>query len=254
MIVKSILAALAAGLIAGVIMTAAQRVQVVPLILHAEEFENAEPAAAAAEHHSSVVSPMGDIASFFSPVTPAFAHEHEAAAPGAEEEGGIAFGMSRFVATLLANLVTGAGFGLLLAGASLVIGKPVTLANGATWGAVGWLAMHLLPAVGLPPELPGFPAAELGDRQIWWVASVVLSAAGLYLLIIRKEALAKVAGILLIVAPIAWGAPQPADINSAVPAVLAAEFAVAALAVALLSWIVLGLSLGFLNEKLAKAA
>jgi len=42
------------------------------------------------------------------------------------------FGMSRFSGTLLANLVTGAGFGLLLAGFSLVSGHPITVANGAS--------------------------------------------------------------------------------------------------------------------------
>ena len=62
------------------------------------------------------------------------------------------------------------------------------------------------------------------------------------------------AGIVLIAAPQVYGAPQPADLSSAVPAVLGAEFAVAALATTLFFWIVLGLSLGFANEKVAKAA
>lgn len=263
MIVKYLLAAIVAGLIAGAVTTAAQEYRVVPLILHAEEFEGAEePAADPASQtpatethdHSSLGTGvkafpgLTTIAASFNPVTPAYAH-----VTGAEEDG-IMFGMSRFSGTLIANLVTGAGFALLLAGFSLVSGHPVTLANGALWGAAGWLAVHMLPAVGLPPELPGFPAAELGDRQVWWIASVVLSAAGLSLLILRPEVAAKAAGVALIAAPLVWGAPQPADITSAVPAVLAAEFAVAALATALFSWIVLGLVLGFLNEKFAKSA
>ncbi len=122
------------------------------------------------------------------------------------------------------------------------------------WGLAGFATFMLAPSAGLPPELPGFPAAELGDRQVWWIASVLLSASGLYLVILRPEVAAKVAGLVLIAAPLAWGAPQPADITSAVPAVLAAEFAVAALATALFSWIVLGLVLGFLNEKFARSA
>lgn len=164
------------------------------------------------------------------------------------------FGMSRFSGTLIANLVTGAGFGLLLAGVSLVTGNPITLANGALWGAAGWLAVHMLPAIGLPPELPGFPAADLAERQVWWVATVALSAAGLYLLFLKPGVVAKVLGIVLIAAPQVYGAPQPTDISSNVPAVLGAEFAVAALATTLFFWIVLGLSLGFANEKIAKAA
>ncbi|WEX76453.1 CbtA family protein [Sinorhizobium numidicum] len=276
MIVKTLLAAIVAGLIAGVFMTAAQELRVTPLILHAEQYEGEapaatdqpvgeQPAAAAHDQHSFLnlerdavgkqpnasphatpngTSPLGTIFSALSPISPAYAHEHG----GEHEEGGIMFGMSRFSGTLLANLVTGAGFSLLLAGISLVIGYPITLANGALWGAFGWLAVHMLPAVGLPPELPGFPAAELGDRQLWWAATVLLSAAGLYLLALRPGILAKVVGLVLIAAPQAYGAPQPLDISSNVPAVLGAEFAVAALATTLAFWIVLGVVSGFIND------
>lgn len=255
MIVRYLLAALVAGLFSGALMTAAQEARVVPLILHAEEFEGGEeeaPAtdgAAQTQEQSSLSAAILDVAAYFSPVSVAHAHEGEN-----HEEGGIMFGMSRFSGTLLANLVTGTGFALLLAGFSLVSGHPITVANGVLWGAAGWLAVHMLPAIGLPPELPGFPAADLGDRQVWWVATVILSAAGLYLLFLRPNIVAKVIGIALIAAPQIYGAPQPADISSNVPAVLGAEFAVAALATTLFFWVVLGLSLGFANEKIAKAA
>jgi len=257
MIVKTLLAALVAGLIAGVFMTAAQELRVVPLILHAEEYEGKEPAAEppvgateGQQQHSSLQgsSVIGEMLSALSPITPAYAHE------GEHEEGGIMFGMSRFSGTLLANLVAGAGFGLLLAGASLVFNYPITLRNGALWGACGWLAVHLLPAVGLPPELPGFPAADLHDRQIWWVATIVLSVAGLYLIVLRGEIAAKIIGLVLIAAPHVYGAPQPSDISSPVPAVLGAEFAVAALATTLAFWIVLGVISGYLNDRFLKPA
>lgn len=255
MVIKHLLAALAAGLIAGVLMTAAQQSRVVPLILHAEEFEGEAPAASDHQHSStSGYSTFGELASSLYIVTPAYAHEHPAVAGEAAEEGGIMFGMSRFSGTLGANLVIGAGFGLLLAAVSLLTGNTITVANGVFWGASGWLAVHFLPAVGLPPELPGFPAADLGARQVWWFFAVVLSAAGIYLLGLRKELPAKIVGIILIAAPQFWGAPQPETIHSNVPALLAAEFAVAALATALFFWVVLGLSLGFMNEKLAKAS
>lgn len=262
MIVKYLLAALVAGLFSGALMTAAQEARVIPLILHAEEYEGGEEAPAetapgaetqpqATHEHSAldVGAAVLEFASYLSPVTPAYAHSGEH-----EDEGGIMFGMSRFSGTLFANLVTGAGFALLLAGVSLVTGNPITVANGALWGAAGWLAVHMLPAIGLPPELPGFPAAELADRQVWWIATVALSAGGLYLLILKDGIAAKVAGIALIAAPQVYGAPQPSDIASNVPAVLGAEFAVAALATTLFFWIVLGLSLGYANEKIAKAA
>jgi cobalt transporter subunit CbtA len=261
MIVRYLLAALVAGLFSGVLMTAAQEARVVPLILHAEEFEGGEEAAPAAEgttpategavhtqEHSSLGAVILDVASYLSPVSVAYAHAGEE-----HDEGGIMFGMSRFSGTLLANLVAGTGFALLLAGFSLVSGNPITVANGALWGAAGWLAVHMLPAIGLPPELPGFPAADLGDRQAWWIATVILSAAGLYLLFLKQGIVAKIIGLALIAAPQVYGAPQPSDISSNVPAVLGAEFAVAALATTLFFWIVLGLSLGFANEKIAKA-
>ncbi|QFI67139.1 CbtA family protein [Sinorhizobium alkalisoli] len=250
MIVKTLLAAIVAGLIAGVFMTAAQELRVTPLILHAEEFEGGEQPAAGHEEHSSLngVSPLEKLLAFVSPITPAYAHEG-----GHEEESGILFGMSRFSGTLLANLVTGAGFSLLLAGISIMTGHRITLANGALWGACGWLAVHMLPALGLPPELPGFPAADLGERQVWWALTVLLSAAGLYLLALRRELGSKVAGLVLIAAPHAYGAPQPLDISSNVPAVLGAEFAVAALATTLAFWIVLGIVSGFINDRVVKA-
>ncbi|ASY57272.1 MULTISPECIES: CbtA family protein [Sinorhizobium] len=260
MIVKTLLAAVVAGLIAGVFMTGAQELRVTPLILHAEEFEGEAPAATgqpageqpATDHqqHSSLKGSqmLGEMLAALSPVTPAYAHEGEE-----HEEGGIMFGMSRFSGTLAANLVTGAGFSLLLAGISLMIGYPITLANGALWGAFGWLAVHLLPAVGLPPELPGFPAAELGDRQLWWGATVLLSAVGLYLLALRPEIVAKLAGLVLVAAPHLYGAPQPLDISSNVPAVLGAEFAVAALATTLAFWLVLGIVSGFINDRFLRA-
>jgi cobalt transporter subunit CbtA len=255
MIVRTLLAALVAGLIAGVFMTGAQELRVVPLILHAEEFEGqepaVEPAAPQAEQQNSSslnkTNLLDDVLAALSPITPAYAHE------GEHEEGGIMFGMSRFSGTLLANLVAGAGFALLLAGVSLVANRPVTFANGVYWGACGWLAIHLLPAIGLPPELPGFPAAELPDRQLWWIATILFSGAGLYLLALRGETVAKIVGLVLIALPHIYGAPQPLDISSNVPAVLGAEFAVAALATTLAFWLVLGVVLGFINDRFLKA-
>ncbi|WP_349434975.1 CbtA family protein [Pararhizobium sp. A13] len=256
MIVKTLLAALVAGLIAGVFTTVAQTARVVPIILHAEEYEGKEPAAeqpatTEGQQHSSLgsTSAIGEILAAFSPITPAYAHEGEH-----EDEGGIMFGMSRFSGTLLANLVTGTGFSLLLTGISLLIGYPITLRNGVLWGACGWLAVHMLPAIGLPPELPGFPAADLHDRQIWWIATVLLSGAGLYMLALRPEIIAKIVGLAVLAVPHIYGAPQPADISSPVPAVLGAEFAVAALATALASWIVLGLVSGYINDRFLKSA
>ncbi|MDB5553266.1 MAG: cobalt transporter [Rhizobium sp.] len=244
MIVKYLLAALVAGLLAGALQTVAQQAKVVPLILEAEKYENAP-----AETHDHTTGLDLTL------VSKAYAHEHEAtAAAGAEEEGGMLFGVGRTTGTLMADLVTGAGFALVMLAVSLFTGRTVMLATGALWGAAAWLSFHLLPSMGLPPELPGFPAADLFDRQMWWVGTVVASAIGLYLIILRKEPWAKALGIVLLIVPHVIGAPQAADETTNVPAILAAEFAVATLSAGLFFWIVLGLIMGAINDRWLKTA
>lgn len=251
MIVRHLLAAVLAGLFAGVLMTGVQQVKVVPLILQAEGYEGAGHASGDMHRHEA--APADSIGSTPAPVpdTPAAAHEHENDHDG---EGGILFGMSRLVATLGANIVAAGGFALVVVGVSLLSGRPVTVANGLVWGACGWLAVQFLPALGLPPELPGFPAADLAARQTWWIACIMLSAAGIGLVVLRPEVPARLLGLLSILAPHVWGVPKPESLESAVPAVLASEFAVAALASALVMWLSLCLVLGYLNARFEKAA
>ena len=57
--------------------------------------------------------------------------------------------------------------------------SPITAANGVLWGLAGFVAFQLAPAFGLPPELPGMPAADLVARQIWWWATALATGAGL---------------------------------------------------------------------------
>jgi cobalt transporter subunit CbtA len=247
MIVKYLLAALVAGLLAGALQTVVQHAKVVPLILEAEKYEGG--ATPATHEHTSGLN--------LSIATKAFAQETTPAAPAAaveEEEGGMLFGVGRTTGTLLGDLVTGAGFALIMMAASLLLGQPVTLANGALWGGVAWLSSHLLPAIGLPPELPGFPAAELFDRQMWWTGTVIASAVGFYLIILRKEPWLKAVGVVLLIVPHVIGAPHAADETTNVPAILAAEFAVAALSAGLFFWVMIGLFMGAINDRWLKNA
>ena len=79
MITRYLLAALVAGLFSGVLMTAAQEARVIPLILHAEEFEGGGEEAPAADgatstethEHSSLHlgAVLAELASALSPVT-----------------------------------------------------------------------------------------------------------------------------------------------------------------------------------------
>ncbi|WP_152047745.1 CbtA family protein [Aureimonas psammosilenae] len=236
MIVRTLLAALCAGLLAGILILPVQYARVVPLIVHAESYENG----GAHEHHAA--SP-----SFF--VSPAYAH----GAGGAHEEGegGGTLVESRLLGTLLADLVAGAGFALLLAGASLVLGLPLNRRNGVFWGLAGFATVTLAPALGLAPELPAMPAAELGMRQAWWLATAAFTALGLFLLVTRRSAGLKAAGIFALLLPHLWGAPQPTDLASPVPPALAAEFAVASLVTSALFWVMIGTFAGRFLDRAA---
>jgi cobalt transporter subunit CbtA len=239
MTVKFLLAALVAGIVAGIAMTAAQTVKVVPLILHAEKYEKAPD-----HHHGAAI-------------------EHDAGQDGShmaavdagtsEGDGGRLFGIGRFGGTLMANLVTGAGFALLLGAIVLISGREITIANAFGWGLCGWFAVQFLPAMGLAPELPGMPAADLAMRQTWWVSAVLASAAGLWAVVFLKKVALRVGGLLLLAIPHLVGAPQPDDIASDVPAHLASEYTVAALATTLFFWLVLAYLLAWSNERFGVA-
>jgi cobalt transporter subunit CbtA len=235
---RVLLAAIAAGLLAGLLMTPVHLRQVVPLIMEAEKFETSHSHKAAAVHaHDD-----GD------------QHAHEAGQAPVAAQAAADTGLSRNWNTLLANLVTGAGFGLLLAGVSLLSGLSLTFSSGLAWGAAGWLAIQFLPAIGLPPELPGFPFIDVQARQYWWLATAAASVLGMLALVTRKGLAATVIGLAVILAPHIYGAPQPADISSKVPAFLAAEFVTASLSTTLFFWLVLGLALGFLLDRSGRSA
>lgn len=215
MIARILLAAILAGMAAGIFVTAVQAYKVIPLILEAETYEGAAAAATGEAGHA----------------------QGEDGAPGADIE--------RTLFTLLANVLTGVAFGLLLTAAIMFSGRGVSLGHGVIWGIAGFTAFSLAPSMGLPPELPGMPGADLADRQVWWWATVVLTAAGLALLLLPKAAAFKVLGVVLIVAPHVVGAPQPGAHETAVPAALAAEFATATIVMSALFWVVLGGATGW---------
>ena len=96
------------------------------------------------------------------------------------------------------------------------------------------------PAIGMRPEIPGAFAAGLLDRQLWWLLTVVCSAAGVGLLILAPKALAKVGGAALLVVPHLAGAPHPEVEGGFAPSSLADSFVVAAAATNAAFWLVLG--------------
>jgi predicted cobalt transporter CbtA len=81
--------------------------------------------------------------------------------------------------------------------------------RGLLFGAAAWFCVQLAPAMSLPPAVPGFPYADLGDRQAWWMITVAASAVGLWCIAMRPEWAVKALGLAIIVAPHLWGSPVP---------------------------------------------
>lgn len=221
MIARSVFAALLAGLLAGLFVAVVHEIRLSPLIAAAEVYENQTPAAEAGHSHAAG--------------TPA-EHEHDTDWKPAD-------GLQRIAATSISWMLTGAGFGLLLAAVSLISATPITPRNAFIWGICGFLAVSIAPAAGIAPELPGMPAADLTARQIWWTATVLATGLAMLLVVKNRSWPTVVAALVLIAAPHVIGAPHPTTEESSVPATLAANFVGASLAVSALFWIVLGFAL-----------
>jgi len=218
---RIIFAAVLAGIAAGIIMSAVQHFRVTPYILAAETFEHTPH-----EHGATNVQSM------------------PAAEPWKPDAG-----LERIAYTVLANLVISIAFALGLLGASLLLDLPITPANGAFWGLCGFLVFSLAPSAGLPPELPGFPVAELWTRQLWWWFTAAMTAGGLAIVAKHRAPGYLAVAILLIGIPHLVGAPNPHNYETSLPAHLASGFVANALASAAVFWLVLGVALGFINER-----
>lgn len=213
-----VFAAAAVGIFVGFVTTAVQQFGTVPLILKAEVYERAAEAAA----------PSGATASEHS------GHEHNAATWEPQD------GLERNLFTAGANILTAIGFSLLLGGFYALRGQPVSWREGVVWGLAGFAVFTIAPGLGLPPELPGIPAAPLGARQLWWIATAFATAAGIGLFVFRRSTVAAVLGFCLIVAPHLVGAPQLVEVHTNVPEPLSHQFAVAVTLTSFLFWMLLG--------------
>jgi cobalt transporter subunit CbtA len=219
MLQRLLLSGVLAGLIVGAFVTMIHLTMVTPIILEAETYEAKAESAPAAHSHDAG--------------TPAHGHAEEAWAP---EDG-----LERSLYTLAANLVMAVGFGLLLTAAYTVFGTNLTSRTGLFWGVAGYLCFSFLPALGLPPELPGSAAAELSARQAWWIGTVAASAIGLALLAFAPASWMKVGGVALMFVPHLIGAPHPAAGEAgSVPPELAAHFVIVTMFMNAAMWVALG--------------
>lgn len=204
------------GLLAALLLTLLQSFWVTPLILEAETYENAPPAA----EHSHAAA--------------AAAHEHDEASWAPQD------GLERSLFTGLSNLVIAVGFALMLAGL-YSLRAPGNSWQGLLWGLAGFATFNLAPSAGLPPELPGTAAAELLLRQYWWIGTAATTAAGLALLAFAQPWWLRLLGLALLPLPHLVGAPHPEVHESLAPEALGQHFIYASLLSNALFWAALGL-------------
>jgi cobalt transporter subunit CbtA len=245
------IAAASAGLLSGLFVTLVHQVTTVPVILAAEVFEKAaeeQPPAAAPAADATTAPATSTSANAATSTDESHAtHDHEHGSDAWEPQDGF----ERNAYTVLADLLTGVGFALLLIAGYAVSGRSIDWRQGVYWGLCGFTVFILAPGVGLPPEVPGTAAADLTARQIWWVATALLTAGGLGLLFYVREPkpLWVIVALALIVVPQAIGAPQPDEYHSAAPEALAHRFIVATMIASLLFWSALGALSGYFYKR-----
>ncbi len=225
MIRRILLTGIIAGLLAGAVGFALQAITVTPLILEAEKYE----AAAANQGPNSSV-----------------------AAPGSNGAGSGQFG--RWGLSLLANLLTGAGFGLVLAGAIAFSGREPDLKEGFLWGLAGYGIFTLAPALMLPPHLPGMAESDLTNRQLLWLATAAATAVGLGLLAFTRHGIGRGLGLAALALPFILARPHAdGGVGAPLPAELVAAFVSASLASLAIFWLVLGAAVSAVMNHFLKA-
>ncbi len=205
---RVIFAAVLAGVAAGMWATLLHQIMTVPLILQAETFETPVVHGAATAWH-----------------------------PHSSRE--------RLVGTAISDVLAGIGFALVLMALWLARGEQITWRQGVAWGLGGFLATTVAPSLGLPAELPGTAAAALGERQLWWVLTVALTALGLGLACFARPWWLKVLALVSLSVPHLVGAPQPLSAVSLAPHELVGAFRHAVLGCNFLFWAGLGLAASY---------
>ena len=218
---KIAVSALIAGFGAGIIAAALQYVFVQPLLLHAELFE------------TNANTPLDMVA----------------VARGT-------FDVQREGLNVVFSALIYTGYAFVLLAAMVWAeerGQPITPRAGIFWGAAGFLTMHMAPAFGLAPDMPGLNGADVEARQIWWYGTAACTGIALWLIAFGRNWAMWGAAIVLLAAPHLIGAPQPDMLTQVAPPELAASFAARTLGVALVVWTSLGLLLGAVwHSKLAE--
>ena len=243
MVTRVLTVSILAGLLAGLIIAALQHVTTTPLILKAETYEAAlalkAPTLAAFDGEAKIIlahGPAGD--------TPG--HDHAEWKPQD--------GLQRTLFTSAVTIATAIGFAALLLAGMIAAGETIDQRSALVWGACGFLALGLAPAMGLAPELPGAASAALEQRQLWWLATAIATALGLFLFLRFERPWLKLAAVVVILLPHIVGAPHPAAPESKVPAELAAHFTSLSLGIQAALWLVTAFMVGTLWPWMSRRA
>jgi len=207
--------ALFAGAAAGLIAALLQLVFVQPVLLHAELYES------------------GQLVHFGGAAGQAVSAAQETAG----------FEPLRDGLSILFNMLTYTGFAFVLVALMSLAerrGHQITLRSGLLWGLAGFVAFHFAPGFSLPPEVPGVAAADVAQRQVWWIATITAAAIAMWLIAFGRNWMAWGAAIVLLLVPHLIGAPEPEVFAGPVPPELAALFATRAFGVAITGWVALG--------------
>lgn len=238
---RIVFSAALAGVVAGVLLTGIQQLQVAPIIVEAETYEadgsEGEAVGSAGEAHAPA-----DGGSHAHGAREHDGHEHDGWSP--------ADGFERTFWTGVANVGMAVGFALLLV-AAFSLRENVSWRQGILWGLGGYAAFFALPALGLAPELPGAEAAALESRQAWWLVTATLSVIGVALIGLTRGWRWKAAAVVLIAVPHLIGAPHPEIGHSLAPAELVRMFIVATAIANAVFWVVLGAGCAIAFRKLA---
>ena len=250
MIRKLFSSAILAGLVAGLLISAVYQFTTVPLILHAESFEDLKgQEKATLGHPEKSLHPADKYAIIKASIIPVHGSENrspnEAWAPQD--------GLERIFYTTVTAILTGIGFALLLISGMIMRGEKIDTRRGLLWGGGGFIAFVLAPSLGLPPELPGMVASDILARQSWWITAAVASIVGLWGLVFGEKIHYNILAVIIAITPHLFGAPHPEVLSTnGVPPELAAQFVTASIAAGGLFWALIGGFSGYFYGRLER--
>lgn len=226
MFTRLLTSAVFAGAAAGLIAALLQLYFVQPVLLHAELYEGGELVHFGTDSTNSAHPDL----------------------PG--------FDAVRDILSIGFTMLVYAGYAMILVALmALAEGRGATISarNGLIWGLAGFIAVHFAPGFTLAPEVPGVAAADVFARQVWWYATVIASAAALWLIAFGGNWLVWGAAAVLLLAPHMIGAPEPEVFTGPVPTEIGALFAARAFGVGMAAWVMLGGFAGYFWSREAVA-